>query len=227
MDLFLLASAVWLGILTSISPCPLATNITAVSYISQRITQKNTVLLSGILYTIGRSLTYIVLGVLIVKALVDIPVLSDILQRYVNKILGIVLILVGMVLLDLLRIPLNIPSVSENFAKKLADKGTLGSLPLGILFALAFCPVSAALFFGGLIPIAVKAESGIGLPLIYGIGTGLPVLLFAFLVAAGAGYMNNLYYRITKIEFYTKKLTGTIFILVGIYYALVYIFGIF
>jgi cytochrome c biogenesis protein CcdA len=176
------------------------------------------------LYTFGRSLTYIVLGVLIVKTLVDVPILSDFLQRYVNKILGIVLILVGMVLLDLLRMPLNLPSVSENFAKKLAEKGTFGSLPLGILFALAFCPVSAALFFGGLIPMAVKAKSGIGLPLIYGIGTGLPVLLFAFLVAAGAGHINNLYYRITRIEFYTKKVTGIIFILVGVYYALAYIF---
>jgi cytochrome c-type biogenesis protein len=224
MELFLLASAVWLGILTSVSPCPLATNIAAVSFISQRITQKNTVFLSGILYTLGRSLTYIVLGVLIVKTLVDVPILSDFLQRYVNKILGIVLILVGMVLLDLLRIPLPIPAISENVAKKLAEKGTFGSLPLGILFALAFCPVSAALFFGGLIPLAVKAKSGIGLPLIYGIGTGLPVLLFAFLVAAGTEYINNLYYRITRIEFYTKKGTGIIFILIGIYYSLAYVF---
>jgi cytochrome c-type biogenesis protein len=219
-----LFTAIWLGILTSVSPCPLASNIAAVSFISRRITQRNTVFLSGILYTLGRSLTYIVLGVLIVKTLVDVPILSDFLQRYVNKILGIVLILGGMVLLDMLRMPLNLPSVSENFAKKLAEKGTFGSLPLGILFALAFCPVSAALFFGGLIPIAVKAKSGVGLPLIYGIGTGLPVLLFAFLVAAGTGYINNLYYRITRIEFYTKKVTGIIFILVGIYYALAYIF---
>jgi cytochrome c-type biogenesis protein len=226
MEGLFLVTAIWLGILTSVSPCPLATNITAVSFISHRITQRNTVFLSGILYTLGRSLTYIFLGVLIVKALVDIPVLSDFLQRYINKILGIVLILVGMVLLDLLRIPLPIPSVSENVAKKLAEKGTLGSLPLGILFALAFCPVSAALFFGGLIPIAVKAQSGIGLPLIYGIGTGLPVLLFACLVAAGAGYINNLYYRITRIEFYTKKITGVVFILVGVYYALAYIFEV-
>jgi len=224
MELFFLASAVWLGILTSVSPCPLATNIAAVSFISQRITQKNIVFLSGILYTLGRSLTYIVLGVLIVKTLVDVPILSDFLQRYVNKMLGIVLILIGMVLLDLLRVPLLLPSVSEKVTKKLAEKGTFGSLPLGILFALAFCPVSAALFFGGLIPIAVKAQSGIWLPLIYGIGTGLPVLLFAFLVAAGAGYINTLYYRITRIEFYAKKVTGIIFILVGIYYALVYIF---
>jgi cytochrome c-type biogenesis protein len=226
MELIFLASAVWLGILTSVSPCPLASNIAAVSFISRRITQKNTVFLSGILYTLGRSLTYSVLGVIIVKTLVDVPILSDFLQRYVNKILGIVMILVGMVLLDLMRIPVPIPSVSENVAKKLLGKGTLGSLPLGILFALAFCPVSAALFFGGLIPIAVKAQSGIGLPLIYGIGTALPVLLFAFLVAAGAGYINNIYYRISRIEFYTKKVTGMIFILVGVYYTLAYIFEI-
>jgi len=224
MELIFLASAIWLGILTSVSPCPLASNIAAVSFISRKVTQRNTVLLSGILYTLGRSLTYIVLGVLIVKTLIDVPLLSDFLQRYVNKILGIVLILVGMVLLDLLRIPLSIPSVSENIAEKLVDKGALGSLPLGILFALAFCPVSAALFFGGLIPIAVKAQSGIGLPLIYGIGTGLPVLLFAFVIATGARYIDNLYHRITRVEFYTKKVTGIIFILVGIYYALAHIF---
>jgi cytochrome c biogenesis protein CcdA len=224
MEALFLLTAIWLGILTSVSPCPLATNIAAVSFISRRITQRNAVFLSGLLYTLGRSLTYIVLGVLIVKTLVNVPILSDFLQRYINKILGIVLILIGMVLLDLLRIPLSIPSVSENIAKKLVDKGALGSLPLGVLFALAFCPVSAALFFGGLIPIAVKAQSGIGLPLIYGIGTGLPVLLFAFLAATGTSYVNNLYHRITKIEFYTKKATGIIFILVGIYYALAYIF---
>ena len=225
MEGFLLAlSAIWLGILTSVSPCPLATNIAAVSFISRRLTQRKVVFLSGILYTLGRSLTYIVIGVLIVKTLVDVPILSDFLQRYVNKILGIVLILVGMVLLDLLRIPLSLPSVSENVAKKLIERGAFGSLLLGILFALAFCPVSAALFFGGLIPIAVKAQSGIVLPLIYGIGTALPVMLFAFLTAAGAGYINNLYHRITKVEFYTKKATGIIFILVGIYYALAYIF---
>ncbi len=224
MEGIFLFTAVWLGILTSVSPCPLATNIAAVSFISRRITQRNIVFLSGVLYTLGRSFTYIVLGVLIVKTLVDVPLLSEFLQRYINKILGIILVLIGMVLLDLLRIPLSIPSVSENIAKKMIDKGVLGSLPLGILFALAFCPVSAALFFGGLIPIAVKAQSGVGLPLIYGIGTAVPVLLFAFLVAAGTGYINNIYHRITKIEFYTKKATGIIFVLVGIYYALAYIF---
>ena len=226
MEGLLLGSALWLGILTSVSPCPLATNIAAVSFISHRLTRRDTVFLSGILYTIGRSFTYVVLGVLIVKALADVPILSDFLQRYVNKILGLVLILVGMVLLDLLRIPLSLPSVSEKFARELIARGAIGSLLLGVLFALAFCPVSAALFFGGLIPIAVKAKSGIWLPLIYGIGTGLPVLFFASLVATGAGYISTLYSRITKVEYYTKKATGIVFVLVGIYYTMAYIFEV-
>jgi cytochrome c-type biogenesis protein len=227
MDGFLLASsAIWLGILTSVSPCPLATNIAAVSFISRRITQRNIVFLSGILYTIGRSLTYIVIGVLIVKTLVDVPILSDFLQRYVNKILGIVLILVGMVLLDLLRVPLSLPSVSENVAKKLIERGAFGSLFLGVLFALAFCPVSAALFFGGLIPIAVKAKSGIGLPLIYGIGTALPVLLFAILVSTGTELVNRVYHGIAILEIYSKIVTGIVFIVVGMYYVLSHIFGL-
>ena len=227
MDIFLLFSAVWLGILTSISPCPLATNIAAISFISHRITHKNIVFLSGILYTVGRSITYIVIGFLIVNALVNIPVLSDFLQRYINKILGIVLIIVGMVLLDLLRINLPSLSITEKTAEKVLTRGFLGSLFLGMLFALAFCPVSAALFFGGLIPIAIKAKSGFALPLIYGIGTGLPVLLFAVLVSAGIGYISSVYSRVTQLEFYTKRVTGVILILVGIYYVLSYIFGIF
>jgi len=226
VDLFLIASSIWLGVLTSVSPCPLATNIAAISFVSQNITQKRIVFLSGVFYALGRSLTYITLGILILKTLIDVPIISDFLQRYVNKILGIVLILVGMILLDLIRMTLSLPSASENVINKFTGKGLIGALPLGILFALAFCPVSAALFFGGLIPIALKAQSGIVLPMIYGIGTGLPVIIFGFLVAIGVNYVNKLYQKITRIEFYTKKVTGIIFILVGIYYALAYIFEV-
>ncbi len=227
MELFFLFTAMWLGILTSISPCPLATNIAAISFISHRIAHKNIVFLSGILYTVGRSITYIVIGFLIVETLVNIPVLSDFLQRYINKILGIVLIIVGMVLIDLLKINFPSLSVDEKTAEKVLTTGLTGSLFLGILFALAFCPVSAALFFGALIPMSIKAKSAFGLPLIYGIGTGLPVLLFALIVSIGIGYVSSIYSRVTQLEFYTKKVTGVILILVGIYYILSHIFKIF
>lgn len=227
MELFFLFTAMWLGILTSISPCPLATNIAAISFISHRIAHKNIVFLSGILYTVGRSITYIVIGFLIVETLVNIPVLSDFLQKYINKILGIVLIIVGMVLIDLLKINFPSLSVDEKTAEKVLTTGLTGSLFLGILFALAFCPVSAALFFGALIPMSIKAKSAFGLPLIYGIGTGLPVLLFALIVSIGIGYVSSIYSRVTQLEFYTKKVTGVILILVGIYYILSHIFKIF
>ncbi|MGB9715631.1 MAG: aromatic aminobenezylarsenical efflux permease ArsG family transporter [Thermodesulfovibrionales bacterium] len=227
MEIFLLFSAMWLGILTSISPCPLASNIAAVSFISNKITHKNIVFFSGILYSIGRSLTYIILGFLIVKAMVDIPLLSDFLQRYMNKILGIVLIFTGMVLLEMIHI--NLPSLpfSEKFTKKITGRGIFGATLLGVLFAMAFCPVSAALFFGGLIPLSIKAESVITLPLIYGIGTGLPVLVFGTLFALGIEYFNRVYRKVNKLENYTKSITGIIFILIGIYYSLAYIFEIF
>ncbi len=228
MEIILLDfTALWIGILTSISPCPLATNIAAISFVSYRIAHKGVVLLSGILYTIGRAITYIVIGFLIVRLMVNVPMLSDFLQRYINKILGILLVIVGMFLLDFFKVNLPSISISQSWQKKLDEIGILGSLFLGILFALAFCPVSAALFFGSLIPLAIKAESSIALPLTYGIGTGLPVLIFAIFIAIGSKFISRMYEKVTKIESITKKVTGIIFILVGIYYVLSYIFGVF
>ncbi len=227
MDLALpIVSAFWFGILTSISPCPLATNIAAISFVGYRISSKPAVLLSGILYTIGRCITYSALGFLITEAVVNVPLLSDLMQRYINKVLGILLILVGMFLLDLLKVHLPSLSPSEKVQRKLDEAGILGSLFLGVLFALAFCPVSAALFFGSLIPLAITAKSSVVLPSTYGVGTGLPVLVFAVLIALGAGQFNAIYRRVTQVEYYGKKITGVVFVLVGIYYVLAYIFGI-
>ncbi len=228
MKFFLPVSmALWLGILTSISPCPLATNITAISFISYRIAHRRIILLSGIFYTIGRSITYSILGFLIVKAVVNIPLLSNFLQKYINKIFGPFLIIVGMYLLDLLKINLFSIAPSEKLQNKLENAGIAGSFLLGALFALAFCPISAALFFGGLIPLAIKTElEGILLPFFYGIGTGLPVLIFAFLIAISTQYIDKVFHKITKIEVYAKGVTGVIFILAGIYYILAYIFEV-
>ncbi|MCX7765120.1 MAG: aromatic aminobenezylarsenical efflux permease ArsG family transporter [Candidatus Sumerlaeia bacterium] len=226
MESLALFTAFWLGILTSISPCPLATNIAAISFISSRLAHKWMVLVYGVLYTLGRSIIYIALCVLIVNALVNLPVLSYFLQRYINKILGLLLILVGMVLLDLLRFNFAGIAPSENLQQRLDNAGIIGALLLGGVFALAFCPISAALFFGSLIPLTLKTNSALVLPLLYGIGTGLPVLILALLLVWGTGYITRFYQRLTQIEFYTKSITGIIFIIVGIYYVLNYIWEI-
>jgi cytochrome c biogenesis protein CcdA len=220
------ASAFWLGILTSISPCPLATNIAAISFVGRRVGSPSRVFLTGLLYTAGRTLTYLVLGVLLVSSLLSAPYFSHYLQKYMNKALGPILILVGMVLLELIRINFSGSGVSAKMQKRVDALGMWGALPLGVIFALSFCPVSAALFFGSLIPLAVSRQSGFVLPSAYGVATGLPVLVFAVLIALGAKRVGAAYNKIVPIEKWTRRITGAVFILVGIYYCLTHIFGV-
>ena len=219
-----LLSALWLGILTSISPCPLASNIAAVSFIVKRIDHTSLVFSSGLLYTLGRVIGYTVLGVLITSSLLSMPQASFFLQNYMNKILGPILIITGLFLLGIFTFTSFGFSFSQKSTARLQDMGILGALPLGILFALSFCPISAALFFGSLIPLSVKSGSNIIFPSVYGIGTGLPVLIVAILLAAGIKNIGTIFKKITLFEYWMRKTTGVIFILVGIYYVLTHIF---
>lgn len=220
-------SALWLGILTSISPCPLATNIAAISFISRRISRTRVVFLTGLLYTLGRMLTYVVLGILLITAMLSIPQVSYILQRYMNKLLGPILIFVGMILLELIRFNVFGPGLSEKMQKRVEAGEIWEAGLLGIIFALSFCPISAALFFGSLIPLSLKYNSSLMLPALYGFGTGLPVFIFAALMAIGAQSVGKAFNKVTQIEFWVRRATGGIFILIGIYYCLVYIFDVF
>jgi cytochrome c-type biogenesis protein len=220
------ASAFWLGILTSISPCPLATNITAVSFVASGVGNPGKVFLTGVRYTLGRALTYVTLGVLLVSSLVSAPYISHFLQRYMNQLLGPVLLFVGLVLLEVISFTLPGMSPGTRMQERVRSLGIWGAVPLGVLFALSFCPVSAALFFGSLIPAALRYESGVMLPLLYGIGTAVPVLIFAILIAWGAKSVGQAYNKLTVIEKWARKITGSVFILVGIYYCLVHIFGL-
>jgi cytochrome c biogenesis protein CcdA len=219
--------ALWFGILTSISPCPLATNIAAISYIGRRVDDSRKVFLAGLIYTIGRSIAYLALGMLIVTSLLSAPHISHILQKYMMKILGPLLIIVGMFLLGLLSAGFPGAGTSERVQKRAERMGIWGAGFLGFVFALSFCPVSAALFFGSLIPLAVKSDSQILFPLLYGIGTALPVVVFAALLAAGAHYVGKAFRSITRVELWARRVTGSIFIGTGVYFSLKYIFVLF
>jgi cytochrome c-type biogenesis protein len=224
--LLLAASALWLGILTSVSPCPLATNVAAISFIGRRLESPRWVLVSGLLYTAGRVLTYTVLGILLVSSVLSAPSVALALQRYMNQVLGPVLILVGMLLLEILTFGSFGSGLAARLQKRADRWGVLGALLLGVVFALSFCPVSATLFFGSLLTIAVKARSGILLPAVYGIGTGLPVLVFAILIAAGARSLAKVFDKVTVFERWARRVTGVVFLGIGIYYTLVYVFRV-
>jgi cytochrome c-type biogenesis protein len=221
-----LGSALWLGILTSISPCPLASNIAAISFIGRRVDSKRYVLLSGCFYTFGRTIAYLALGMIVMAGLMASGEIARFLQKYLNQILGPVLILVGMLLLGLLNVTASFNLAGSGIQER-AGRGGIGwSAILGILFALSFCPVSAGLFFGGLIPLSTSNGSKFLLPGLFGIGTALPVILFAFLIAFGSQYVGRAFNRMTQIEWWIRMMTGVVFILAGLYYCITYIYSL-
>jgi len=220
-------SALWLGILTSISPCPLASNVAAISFLSKKITHPVLVFISGLAYTFGRMVSYMILGWIIISSLLSVPQVAQFLQKYMGKALGPLLVIAGLFLLEIITIRLPGLSLSQKHQSRLAESGAPGAFLLGFIFALAFCPISAALFFGSLIPLAINSKGGIALPFIYGIGTGLPVLVFAVAIALGVTSLSHWFHKITRLEYYTRKITGAVFILVGLYYIGIYILRLF
>ncbi|OQB16377.1 MAG: Cytochrome C biogenesis protein transmembrane region [Candidatus Omnitrophica bacterium ADurb.Bin205] len=170
---------------------------------------------------------YAALGWIIISSLLSVPQVAQFLQKYMVKALGPLLIITGLFLLEIITMKLPGVALSQKHHNKLVESGAPGAFLLGLIFALAFCPVSAALFFGSLIPLALNSQAGTILPFVYGVGTGLPVLIFAVAIALGVTSMSHWFHRITKLEYYTRRITGGIFILVGLYYIGIYILKIF
>jgi len=213
-----LLSALWFGVLTSISPCPLTTNIAAVSFLSKKVNHPKAVFFASMAYAAGRMVTYAVIGSIIIISFASVPPIANFLQLYMNKIVGPVLIIVGLFLLDVFKF--NIPSVSffQEKQNKLAESGIVGAFFLGVLFALSFCPIAAALFFGSLIPLALSSRIGIIYPFMYGIGTGIPVVVFALGIVFGVKLFSKWFQNTARVEFVTKRITGIVFIFVGFYF---------
>jgi len=217
-----LGSALWLGILTSISPCPLATNIAAISFVGRKVNKPGHVFCTGVLYTAGRAIAYIALGVLLVSSMLSIPTISHWLQKYTHKLLGPILIIASMMLLDMLQFSPKGGNLGQWCQERTEKFGLFGALLLGIIFALSFCPVSAALFFGSLIPLSIKYSSRIMMPLVYGIGTSLPVVIFGTLIAISTASVAKAFHKVSQFELWARRITGILFLLIGIYFTLVY-----
>lgn len=221
-----IGSALWLGILTSISPCPLATNLAAISYIGRDSGQTRMVVLSGLLYTLGRVIAYTALAALVVASILSAPGTAVWLQRNINLFLGPLLVLVGMALVGLIELPLPSGAMLSGYRERIQKLGLAGAGLLGLLFALSFCPVSAGLFFGSLIPLAIAKQSPFLLPVVYGIGTGVPVLGFAFVLAFGAKSVGMAFQRVSNVDRWLRPATGLVILSVGVYLTLLHVFKI-
>jgi cytochrome c biogenesis protein CcdA len=212
-------AALWLGLLTSVSPCPLATNVVAVSFVARSHPAR--ALFAATAYIVGRIAAYTALAGVLVAGLLSTPGASMLLQRWMTRLMGPLLVVVGMFLLDLLRLDVLSPSLgTERLRRRLGEGGPAGAALLGVLFALSFCPISAALFFGSLLPLSVQHGSRLLLPSLFGLGTGLPVAVMAIALAAGGQALAKSIQRIGSFESVARRATGVVFILTGVYLCL-------
>jgi cytochrome c-type biogenesis protein len=210
-------SALALGLMTAISPCPLATNITAIGFISKDIENRNRVFVNGLLYTLGRAITYTGLALIIFLG-ADQFRFSGFFQRYGEKFISPLLIIIGLFMLDVIK--MNFPGISRLTAK-MQNKtrwGYFDALLLGLVFALAFCPYSGVLYFGMLVPMTVASASGLYLPVIFALATGIPVIIFAWILAYAVSGIGGVYQKVKSFELWFRRIIAVLFILVGIYY---------
>lgn len=213
-----LLTAFFLGLMTAISPCPLATNITAIGFISKDMESQKRVFVNGLIYTLGRGISYTLLGLLFFFGATQLQ-LGDTLQVWGEKIIGPLLILIGFLMLGIINIKTpGLGSITDKMEDQ-SGEGFWGVLLLGIVFALAFCPYSGVLYFGMLIPMTVSSVSGLYLPVIFALGTGIPVIIFAWLIAFSVGSIGSMYNRLKKFELWFRRVVALLFIGVGIYYS--------
>jgi cytochrome c biogenesis protein CcdA len=217
-----LLAAFFIGLMTAISPCPLATNITAIAYASKRIDNSKHTLWVGFLYTLGRMFTYVVIASLVVWVGINTQAIALFLQKYGEIMLGPFLIIIGILMLDLIKF--NFSQKNDKLGalkEKLASKGLIGAFLLGVVFALAFCPFSAVLFFGMLIPLAIQAGDGFVIPAVFAFATGLPVILSSFILVKSVNKLGAIMNKVQAFELWMRKIIAVIFILVGIYYTMI------
>ena len=214
-------TAIILGLMTAISPCPLATNISAIGFISRDLKDSKRVFISGLVYTLGRVISYTGLALIIFFGASKMNV-SMLFQGWGEKLLGPIMILIGLFMLDVIKIKLpGMSGLTDKIGER--SKGSYWStLLLGMVFAMAFCPYSGVLYFVMLIPMTVASASGLYLPVLFAIATGLPVIIFAWLLAYAVGNVGKLYNQIKTFELWFRRVASVIFIGVGIYYVFIF-----
>lgn len=209
--------AFWLGVLTSLSPCPMATNVAAIGYLARHSHSRSLQLLAGLLYALGRALAYTLVGALIARGLLSAPVLSNLLQKHLGQLIGPVLVLAGMILLGMLPGLPSFGASGTGLGRRLAETGVIGAGLLGFVFALAFCPVSAALFFGSLLPLAIQQKSVWLLPAVFGTGSAVPVLVFGILLTVARQTASRAFGMLKQLDRWLLPATGWLLVAVGLY----------
>ena len=220
-------AAFWLGILTSISPCLLATNVAAISFLARRVDRVRYVLISSLCYIAGQAIAFVLLAATLITSVLSVPLVAHLLQKYMFRLLGPVLILCALFLFEMISVQLGSGRLKA-WAQGRANGGGFGvAALLGLVFAMSFCPTTAALFFGSLLPLATAHQSEVFLPLVYALGVALTVMVFSLLTAFMAQQVANVFAHVGRAERWARQGTGAIFLVVGLYFTLRYTLELF
>lgn len=211
-----LISAILLGLMMAIAPCPMTINITAIGYIGKDLSDRRKVFSNGIFYTLGTIFSYSGLAIILYLG-ADQFRISRFFQQYTEFIIGPLLLVIGILITGLIH--LDFPAFSR-LTEKLQNRKAFrawDSFLLGMILALAFCPYSGVLYFGMLIPLIITASS-FWLSLVFSVSSGVPVIIFAWLLAFTVSGIGRLFKRLKSFEFWFRKAVAAVFIGVGIYY---------
>ncbi|MBX7255740.1 MAG: cytochrome c biogenesis protein CcdA [Candidatus Hydrogenedentes bacterium] len=223
---FAIGAAFWFGFLTSISPCLLATNVAAISFLARRMNSLRHVLFSSLCYIVGQAAAFVILAMCLVNSLLSAPLVSHWLQKYMFRLLGPILILCALFLLELISVQFGSGRLKAWAHRHSNAGGFWIAALLGIVFAMSFCPTTAALFFFSLLPLAIANESALILPAAYAVGVALPVMLFSILIATMAHKVAAIFAQVGRAERWARYATGSIFLIVGIYFTLAFTLGL-
>jgi len=224
---FPVLTAFILGLMTTISPCPLCTNVTAIGFLSKNVSNKRQIILNGLMYALGKIIAFTGLAAIFTLGGSVLPT-QHFFETYGEMLLGPFLIIGGLFMLEFFKFHKHGSKHHESgsFSERIISKSVSGSakwsLFLGIIFSLAFCPYSGVLYFGGLIPLTLAEPAGLLLAVIFAIGTGLPVIIVSWVLAYSFAGLGNFYDKIQVFEVWFRRVTAVIFILMGIYVVIEY-----
>lgn len=220
---FPILSALFLGLIVAIAPCTLAANVTAISFLTDKKGDRKKVFVSGLVYTLGRTIAYAGLGFAIFYFAGGLKI-GEILQNSIGKIIGPLFIVIGILMLDIIHIHGFADRCLNVINSKSIRKHNWSALTIGILLALAFCPYSAAIYFGMLIPLSFSVSYGAILPLIFAIGSAIPVLFIAWIIAFSFAKLSEMYNKFQRFELWFRRILGILFIISGILFIIEYYF---
>jgi len=211
-----MVSALLFGLLGATSPCQLTTGASALAYVARVAGDRRALAANALAYLLGKALVYTVVGVAVILAGQQLAQLSIPVIIVARKVLGPLMILLGLFLLGLVPLRFSPGHGLAAWLEARAGASAGGAFLLGAAFAFAFCPTLFLLFFGLTIPLALGSPLGVAYPGVFALGTTLPLLGLAALLAVGRGASKRYLSTTRRFARWLRPAAAVVLVLAGL-----------